>query len=31
VVSTPEDFAARIRADIAKWRDLAARANIQAE
>jgi tripartite-type tricarboxylate transporter receptor subunit TctC len=31
VVSTPEEFAARIRADIAKWRDLAARANIQAE
>jgi tripartite-type tricarboxylate transporter receptor subunit TctC len=31
VVSTPEEFAARIRADIAKWRDLAARVNIRAE
>ncbi len=31
VVSTPEELAARIRADIAKWRDLAARSNIRAE
>ncbi len=31
VASTPEEFAARIRADIAKWRDLAARADIRAE
>jgi tripartite-type tricarboxylate transporter receptor subunit TctC len=31
VASTPEELGARIRADIAKWRDLAARANIRAE
>ena len=31
VVSTPEEIAGRIRTDIAKWRDLAARANIRAE
>ena len=31
VVSTPEEFGGRIRTDIAKWRDLAARANIRAE
>ena len=31
VVSTPEELAGRIRTDIAKWRDLAARANIRAE
>ena len=31
VTSTPEVLAARVRADIAKWRDVARRANIQAE
>jgi tripartite-type tricarboxylate transporter receptor subunit TctC len=31
VVSGPEALAARVRADIAKWRELAARANIRVE
>lgn len=31
VTGTPEALAARVRSDIAKWRDLAARANIRAE
>ena len=31
MMSTPEAFAERIRADIAKWRDLAARVDIRAE
>lgn len=31
VVSSPEAFAAQIRGDIAKWKDLAERVNIRAE
>ena len=31
VASTPEVLAARVRSDIAKWRDLAQRANIRVE
>jgi tripartite-type tricarboxylate transporter receptor subunit TctC len=31
VTSTPDVLAARVRSDIAKWRDLAQRANIKVE
>jgi hypothetical protein len=31
VVASPAAFAARIRGDIAKWKDLAERVNIRAE